>query len=665
MRVGWSRIQKAGMVLVIAVPLLFVWERCSRSPRTVWIDQGQDGPWIAAPSPVTAQLQQWGRREVPETTFRRSFYAAPGGARVTLRLRALRDADVEVNAAKLDGPEPVPGNWKAERRVDVTDLLVAGDNELRVTVRNPMGPPLLAAWLDGLEEPIVTDTRWTTQRAGLPAIAAVIASDTRPHPSAAGGPASLRSLRNRARLLAGLFVTCAAGYVAWSRLASQRLRARLPGLALAAGLAGFAVCVLVVYARIPVASGFGFDLGSHLAYVDFLRAHRTLPLATDGWSMYHPPLYFVVSAVLAEAFAATVSAIDPHSALRVLPFVSGLALVGEAWALARVVRPGDARFCVLATAFAAAAPVGLIMAVYPSNEAPQAALTGLALVWTARALRRERAAQADMVGIGAVFGFALLTKFTALALLPVAVFFLACKMWIVEGAPVGRIVGRLATLAVAAALVCGGWYARNLIHFGSPIVANWGELPGEAMAWWQQPGFRTAAYYTSFGAVLDRPFFSGFRSLWDSLYSTFWADGYLGGRADVVLQPAVFDYELMAIVVLLAVPATAALLVGALRTLGRALGSSDAGERAVLSLLLTAVWALGAAMLYLTLELPLVTQARSPYLLPLLPVLSVLFAAGLAPPAGRAGWPGGAVTACLFAGWIGTLVGASWLSLAG
>ncbi len=660
-----NRIQKAGMVLVLLAPLLFLWQRCERSPAVLWIDQGPNGPWITAPAPVTAQLQQWGRREVPETTFRRRFQARPAGVPVVLRIRALRDAEVRINGTIVDGLQLASGDWKRERREDVTKLLVEGENELQVAVRNPLGPPLLAVWLGGIEPPVVSDTSWTAQRAGLPVIAAAVASDTRPHPSAAGGPQTLRSLRARARLLAGLFAASAVGCLAWRRLAGPRLRAALPRLALAGGLAGFAASVLAVYARVPVESGFGFDLGNHLAYVEFVRTRHALPLATDGWSMYHPPLYFIVSALLADTFAALLPAADPRSALRVLPFVSGLALIAEAWALSRILRPGDVRFSLLATAFASAAPVGLIMAVYPSNEAPQAALAGLALVWTVRALRADRAAPSEVLRIGAVFGVALLTKFTALAILPVAAFFLFWKMWIVERSSAASAVGRIFALAAAAAAVCGGWYVRNLLHFGRPIVANWGSLPGEAMAWWQQPGFHTTAYYLGFGASLDYPFFSGFRSFWDSLYSTFWADGYLGGRADVLLQPAVFDYELMAAVVLLAVPATAALAVGAVRALLRALRSPDPGERAALSFLLTAVWALAFAMLTMTLELPLVTQARAPYLLALLPALSALFASGLAPPGSRAAWPGGDAAACLLAGWVGALVGASWLSLAG
>ena len=40
----------------------------------------------------------------------------------------------------------------------------------------------------------------------------------------------------------------------------------------------------------------GFDARHHVAYVDFLTERAELPLATDGWSMFHPPLYYGATA---------------------------------------------------------------------------------------------------------------------------------------------------------------------------------------------------------------------------------------------------------------------------------------------------------------------------------------------------------------------------------
>jgi hypothetical protein len=264
-------------------------------------------------------------------------------------------------------------------------------------------------------------------------------------------------------------------------------------------------------------------------------------------------------------------------------------------------------------------------------------------------------------GAGALFGLALLTKFTALVVLPGAIFFLALKLYVIERVRLARVAGLLGLFALALLSVCGWWYIRNVIHFGRPIVGNW-ELPGGALAWWQQPGFHTLAYYTGFGAALDRPLFAGFHSFWDALYATFWLDGWLGGRASVGLPRPAFDYELMAAVALLALPATVAIAVGGVRAVARALRGEDARRRAALSFLLVSVWALAFSMLYVTLELPFFGQARASYGLALVSPLALLFAVGLSPAIGRP-WPGGELTVCVLAGWLGALFGASWLSL--
>jgi hypothetical protein len=661
MRTPWSRLQGAGAVALLSLSLLLLWLRCTASPRTVYLDQDPRGYWIMAPEEVTALPQPKAGAPPALTRFRRSFEADPTAGSVIVHVRALRELELRVNGRRVSALPPAPEDWKQEARADLTELLRPGTNELEASVRNTRGPALLALRIEGLATPLGTDTSWSTQHGDDAPAPALVADDTRPHPSAAAGPRAWDGVVANGGLLLGLFVAAALGCFAWRTRAGPGLRRALPLLALGTGLVSFAASVLVTYARIPVRSGFGFDLGNHLAYVQFVRARHALPLATDGWSMYHPPFYYVVSAALCDAFSLLVPQVDPWSALRVLPLAAGLTNIGVAWALARSLAPGDAPMTLLATLFAAAVPLNLYMAAYPSNEAPHAALAALALLLTVRALLAERAGAGVILWAGAVFGLALLTKFTVLVLLPVAVFFLGLKLGIVERARPTRVAGLLALFLLGAAAVSGWWYVRNVAHFGRPLVGNW-ELPGDALVWWQQPGFHTAAYYTGFGAALDRPLFSGFHSFWDALYSTFWTDGWLGGRASVGLRRPAFDYGLMTAVALLAVPATAALFIGAVRAMAEALRAPHARQRAALSFLLVSVWVLGFAMLYVTLELPFFAQARAPYGLALIAPLAFLFARGLAPRPGR-GWLSGDVAACVLAGWLGALFGASWLAL--
>ena len=662
MRMPRSRLQNAGAAALLLLPALLVWFRCTYSPQTIFVSQDPRGLWIMAPDEVTALSQPPERGAKPATTFTRVFEGSPSAGPVRLHVRALRELELELNGQRVPALAQAPQDWKCEATAEVSGLLVAGRNRLRATVRNARGPALLALRVEGLAESLGTDASWTSQHEGGPPRPAIIADDTRPFPGVACRAPHVAKCGEARRAASrpiclgrhGLPFSGATGRghacMRWSPSPHSHWASFSSRLRCSPSTLG-----------IPVRSGFGFDLGNHMAYVEFVQRQYALPLATDGWSTYHPPLFYVASALLSAAFAAWVPVVDPWSALRVLPFLSGLVMVTVAWALARALAPGDVRASVLAALFAAAVPVNLYMAVYPSNEAPHAALVALALLVTVRALLAKRASQAAVAGAGVLLGLALLTKFTALIVVPVVAFFLACKLWVLEHASPGRIAARLLVFASALVAPCGWWYARNVRYFGRPFVGNW-DLPGDALVWWQQPGFHTAAYYTRFGAALERPLFSGFHSFWDSLYSTFWADGYLGGRAGIILREAAFNYELMAAVALLALPATVALVVGAFRVLARALGDPDGHQRAAFSFLVTVVFAVGFAMLYVTLKLPFFTQARAPYGLALVPVLALFFAFGLAPQVGRR-WLGGDVTEALVAGWLGALFGASWLSL--
>jgi hypothetical protein len=62
------------------------------------------------------------------------------------------------------------------------------------------------------------------------------------------------------------------------------------------------------------------DADGHVQYIDFILAHHALPKASDGYSFYHPALYYLVSAAQFRAFAAI--GIDRAEILRSLQLQS-------------------------------------------------------------------------------------------------------------------------------------------------------------------------------------------------------------------------------------------------------------------------------------------------------------------------------------------------------
>ena len=182
---------------------------------------------------------------------------------------------------------------------------------------------------------------------------------------------------------------------------------------------------------------------------------------------------------------------------------------------------------------------------------------------------------------------------------------------------------------IAPVLAIAGWfYLRNWLHFGDPLMANWGRMPGAGHTWWQHPGFHTFAYYTRFGEALQHPYMAGFRSFWDSTYSTFWGDGFIAGRVYPADRHGFWSYDFMSIGYWLALPAGFFLLAGALRGARLALRDPEPGRRAAFALLATAAWVVSLAYLYLTLRLAFFGQAKASYLLLLLTPLALWFALG-------------------------------------
>jgi hypothetical protein len=637
--------------LAVLLPLGLVVARCSLSSEVPFVRPAPHASWVMAPRPVSAALEQWGRREVPITSFvHRIERSAPDPLR--LRIRALRGFALSVNGSEVARDDGA--RWRVPRVVDVTRWLRAGENEIRVDVAHARGPALLELRADGAPE-LASGAGWQVRVDGEPAGEAIPADDTRRNPAALSVESPLAAAQRVAGAWALLFALGAGGWLV-ARRAAGALSAPLPAVALALAAAGWAYLFAVKASRIPAAVG--FDARHHLYYAGWIREKLALPLATDGWSTYHPPLFHALSALVLPGTGEPVGA-----ALKLLPFVGGFGVVLASFLLARRLLPDDAGAQLLAVGFAAVLPVNLYSAAYFSNEPLHAGLAALALWLAVDAMLCARLGWRRIAWLGIALGVAALTKFTALLMLPACALLVAARSVAVDR------VGRLRALTASAALVgvvllVAGWfYARSWILLGDPLIGNW-SLPGEASRWWQQPGFHTPAYYSRFGEALLHPYLSGFHSFWDSLYSTFWGDGFIAGRADPAQRHAFWSYDFMSAGYLAALPATPLLLVGAMQSLRVAVADGDPRRRAAHALLLLCVWSLALPFLYLTMQLPFFAQAKAAYLLPAAPALAVWFAQGTRALDGALARRGWRVARAALAGWCVLCAGTLFLGFA-
>jgi hypothetical protein len=637
--------------------------RCATSQEIPFLSQTAEAPWIMPPSRVSAELHQWGHASVPVFSFRRALRVDEPGAEVVLRLRALRGFAVSVNGAPLPGGRDDGARWRDERRIDLTPHLRAGWNDLRIDVANAHGPALLSLRIEGLAEPVVSDASWEVSRDGRLLGSAELADDTRRNPAALAVETPARALSQHRDALLAFFTLGLLGFLAGRRLASERALTALPSIALAAACAVWLVLFFDKLVRIPIE--IGFDARHHKMYVDFLRTKGAVPIATDGWSVYHPPLFYAGAAIFEWIGEAVGGRKGGIVGLKLIPFLAGLANVWVAAELCRRLFPEDFRKRAIAAVFAAVLPMNLYVAAYFSNETLHTLLAGLAVLATVDLLLASAAPPRRVVTLGLLLGLALLTKYTALIVGAVALFFIVCKLVAVERAAPARVLF-LAAVFLAPPLLLAGWfYARNAILFGDPLIGNWGDMPGPTLKWWQQPGFHTAAFYLSFGEALTHPYLSAFRSFWDSLYSTLWGDGGIAGRVNPSQRHDFWNYGFMSATYLVAIPASLFAAAGAVRCVGRALRDPDPRRRAAFSFLATLAYAVLFGLLYMSLRLPFFAQAKATYGLIVMPPLALFFADGLAwcdEALARRDWlPARAVVY----GWFAALAATCFLSFAG
>jgi len=652
-----TRWQVALASLALAASVAWILHAALFDPDVPFLTHTGDPDWIGALDPVNRDAIVVDPNDVPRTTFVRRFAldALPPQAR--LSVRALGDLELRINERVVDASPP-DGSWKRVTQVDVAAALVRGENEIRAAVANPRGPALLQLRLPGVVE---TDAAWQAIGDDGRVRETARATDVRVDPQSLGVPGTGAVLVRRAAVLGLLFALGAIGCVAVGRSLPDAVRERAPEWVLAAGT-GFALLVYGLRSTsLPVLMG--FDIVGHLAYVDFLLEGRGLPLATDGGSMYHPPLGHAVIALVAALSDVSRDDAAARTLYRLPTFLASVGNVWMAWAVARRLLAGDVLRQALAVGFAALLPMNLYMGAYVSNEPLHAFAVSVSLWAACGLLLTHRVRPGPVAGLCVALAAAILTKFTALLAVPIAAFFLAAKTWGVDRTSALRALAWGGGVLLGTALLGGWFYLRTWLRLGRPVVGNW-DLPGGPL-WWEQPGFHTPAYYTSFGQALSHPFFAGYASFWDGVYSTFWGDGLASGMARLATRHDAWSWEFMTAAYWLAFPATLLLGVGFARAVGFALRGDGLRRRLAMSLLLVFLYAVSFALLAITLELPYYAQAKAFYALSAIVPISIVAGLGLAWPLERLRGPRWLPVRMLYCGWLTSLAGSIVLTFLG
>lgn len=655
------RWQLALALLAVAASAVWIVDATLRNPSIPFLTRVDDPTWIGIYAPADTDAIRVDRRNVPSYTFWKRFSLDAPVREARVRVRSLGDLELRVNEELVWKSDPET-SWKREAVVPVTGALKPGENEIRARVANPRGPALLQLRLEDGDRPLLeTDTSWRALGPRSRSYETARASDTRLDPRSLSLPGSGALLVRHAGVLGLLFALGAALYLALRRTLSEPARARAPE----AVLALVTLFWLLVYARkstsLPVLMG--FDIVGHLAYIDFLLEKHALPLATDGGSMYHPPLGHALIAGLVGLFDLAREDAAARWLYRLPTFLAGLGNVWAVWFVARRLFDRDPLRTSLAVGFAGLLPMNVYMSAYVSNEPIHSFFVSVSLCAGCSLMLAPGATPARVASLSLALGLAILTKFTALIAVPIAALFLAAKLWIVDRATPLRALATSAAMGVGVAAVGGWFYLRSWRLLGRPVVGNW-NLPGD-LDWWEQPGFHTSDYYTSFGQALSHPFFAGYASFWDGVYSTFWSDGLVAGMARLSTRHDAWRYDFMTLCCWLAFPATILLLAGFVRALRFCLDGSDLPRRLAMSWLLAFLYAAGFALLAITLQLPYYAQAKAFYVLSAMVPLCIVASLGLAWVLERLPAPRWLFVRTIYCGWLGALAGAIVLAFLG
>ena len=615
-----------GALLILSMAVLYHAIRIDED--VPFLLQGDGPAWIMPPLPQTADLIGVDPEAPPKRVFSKSFSAEGGNAPALLQGRALRSATARLNDEPLVLRSRGSG-WKQGFEADLTGLLLPGRNRLEVAVVNPAGPALLQLEIDTPGERVVSDASWQISDALHGRVHALRATDIALHPEARSFPTALSISPGAGAWVLGAFAIGAT--LAWRRPGwlTRIPQTRWPPWTLGAMVLFWILVFALKFAHMPVV--LGFDAPGHLAYIDYLLEHQALPTAAYGFSTYHPPLFYWLTSGSALLFGSDPSSLGGGIAYRLIPFASGLANVGLVAFAARRIWPGEGLRPSLAIAAAGLLPMNLYMSAYVSNEPLLAAWVSGALALATGILLAERLRPVALISLTVILGAALLTKFTALAIAPVIAFFVALRAWWLDGHGPARSLALFGAMGAGALVLSGWFYLRNWLLFGDPLVWNL-DVPGAA-TWWMRPGFHTPGWYARFGEALSYPFFAGYASFWDGLYSTFWGDGLVGGMARASTRHAFWNDEFQRLVYPLALPATLAIGAGAVKLWLGSFRDKRVAFRLVFSMLTTVLFLLAFSLGLISLRLPFYAQAKAFYLLCAVLPLAIASAEGLAAPA--------------------------------
>jgi len=281
-------------------------------------------------------------------------------------------------------------------------------------------------------------------------------------------------------------------------------------------LTGFVALALFYSIIIPIFEG--PDEDDHFRYARFIADHRALPVqrfepggGAAGHQGWQPPLYYALVALViapidtsdyeqhlwrndaatfigdpsccgrnlyfhtdSENFPYTRTTLAVHLA-RLLSIFFGAVTVWATYQIALMLLDAtritqySSHLALACASIVAFNPSFLFASALVSNDAPLAACSSLVLLMWVKLLTGKIALMFKSAALlGALIGLGILTKTTALGLIPFSMFALVIVAWRARNARLA-VISNVVMLAMIV-LISGWWFARNQILYGDPLA---------------------------------------------------------------------------------------------------------------------------------------------------------------------------------------------------
>lgn len=578
---------------------------CLRDPKINFLAGNDRAEWIVFPKAMIAGAQRIANLD---TKFRREFVIEAQPQTARLKLRAAKYAEVKINGTPVG--LAAGRNWK-----DIADVAVhlqSGRNLVEVRIFNDNAPPALWLQLKADAFTLQSDSSWEASCADSAWRSAAAAGV----PRSPGSGHSLADGKTVGNALPAVWVRwlifAAIAVVMW--FAGNRWLgsfsagdAPISNREITILLASLAILLLLLFINNARLMPFlhGFDSQDHLNYIKYVQERRALPLPTEGFEMFQPPLFYLLAAVVLSVCSLSADAPAAIIVLRLLTFTFAALQCVLVMLSLRIFFPGRRGAQFVGLGLACLLPMQLYLSHYVTNETLAATLVAASVYLALRLVRTKNPSTSQFALLGLCTGAAMLTKATALLLIGPLLVVLIIR-FVTQSVPVAKLLRQLGVAAAVFLAACGWHYIRIWLAFGTPLVGNWD--PAAGFPWWQDPGFHTSGDYFRFGQSLSHPFFSGVWSFADGIYSTLWGDALWGGVPASIFRPP-WNYDLMAAGYLPAIVPTLIIFVGAAAALWRFVRQPTLEW--LLMFGLSGVVTIG--LIFMTLKVPSYAQVKSFY----------------------------------------------------